>query len=98
MMKSRLFLLLAFMMMGMGIQAAEKHEAPIKHVTVFTNGAQVERTQSLNLTAGEQVVTFTVTLTLIANAELSRATASSSASVAQAIFCKRRNILTAPSV
>ena len=59
MMKSRLFLLLAFMMMGMGIQAAEKHEAPIKHVTVFTNGAQVERTQSLNLTAGEQVVTFT---------------------------------------
>ena len=47
------------MMMGMGIQAAEKHEAPIKHVTVFTNGAQVERTQSLNLTAGEQVVTFT---------------------------------------
>ncbi len=47
------------MMMGMGIQAAEKHEALIKHVTVFTNGAQVERTQSLNLTAGEQVVTFT---------------------------------------
>lgn len=46
-------------MMGMGIQAAEKHEAPIKHVTVFTNGAQVERTQSLNLTVGEQVVTFT---------------------------------------
>ena len=59
MMKSRLFLLLAFMMMGMGMQAAEKHEAPIKHVTLFTNGAQVERTQSLNLTAGEQVVTFT---------------------------------------
>lgn len=31
----------------------------IKHVTVFTNGAQLERTHSVNLTAGEQVITFT---------------------------------------
>ena len=51
--------MMAFLMVGMNILAADKHEAPIKHVTVFTNGAQVERTQSLNLTAGEQVITFT---------------------------------------
>jgi hypothetical protein len=31
----------------------------IKHVTVFTNGAQVERSHAMNLTAGEQVITFT---------------------------------------
>ena len=42
-----------------GVNANDKHEAPIKHVTVFVNGAQVEREQSLNLTAGEQVITFT---------------------------------------
>ena len=58
-MKTRFFLMMALLMMGVGIQAADKHEAPIKHVTVFTNGAQVERSQSLNLTAGEQVITFT---------------------------------------
>jgi len=33
--------------------------ADIKHVTVFTNGAQVERSHSMNLTAGEHVITFT---------------------------------------
>jgi hypothetical protein len=38
---------------------SQKLTAGIKHVTVFTNGAQVERTHSLNLTAGEQVITFT---------------------------------------
>ena len=37
----------------------KKVTANIKHVTVFTNGAQVERTHSINLTAGEQVITFT---------------------------------------
>ena len=37
----------------------KKVTASIKHVTVFTNGAQVERTHSINLTAGEQVITFT---------------------------------------
>jgi hypothetical protein len=37
----------------------KKLTAGIKHVTVFTNGAQVERTHSVNLTAGEQVITFT---------------------------------------
>ena len=58
-MKPKLLFLMALMMMGVAIHAADKHEAPIKHVTVFTTGAQVERTQSLNLTAGEQVITFT---------------------------------------
>lgn len=48
-----------FVATGLSAQAADKHNAPIKHVTVFANGAQVERSQSLNLTAGEQVVTFT---------------------------------------
>lgn len=31
----------------------------LDHVTVFTNGAQVERSHSMNIMAGEQVVTFT---------------------------------------
>ena len=50
---------MSFLMLGLSAQADDKHEAPIKHVTVFTNGAQVERAMTLNLTAGEQVVTFT---------------------------------------
>ena len=58
-MNNRSFLTLAFLLLAITIHAGDKHEAPIKHVTVFTNGAQVERTQSVNLTAGEQVVTFT---------------------------------------
>ena len=58
-MSNRAFLTLAFLLLAITIHAGDKHEAPIKHVTVFTNGAQVERTQSVNLTAGEQVVTFT---------------------------------------
>lgn len=37
----------------------QKFTAGIKHVTVFTNGAQVERTHAMNLTAGEHVITFT---------------------------------------
>ncbi len=39
--------------------AAEKHTASIERVTVFANGAQVVRTKSVQLVAGEQVVTFT---------------------------------------
>ena len=58
-MKTKWILMMAFLMTGMTILAADKHEAPIKQVTVFTNGAQVERSQSLNLTAGEQTITFT---------------------------------------
>lgn len=37
----------------------QKLTAGIKHVTVFTNGAQVERSHAVNLTAGEHVITFT---------------------------------------
>ena len=41
-------------------KAENKKVTPeLKHVTVFTNGAQVERTSSMNLLAGEQIVTFT---------------------------------------
>ena len=40
-------------------EAVEKHTASINKVTVFTNGAQVERSKSVVLVAGEQVVTFT---------------------------------------
>ncbi len=58
-MKTKWILMMAFLMTGMTILAADKHEAPIKQVTVFANGAQVERSQSLNLTAGEQTITFT---------------------------------------
>ena len=39
--------------------AAEKQTATIERITVFTNGAQVERAKSVSLVAGEQVVTFT---------------------------------------
>ena len=38
---------------------AEKYTAPIDRVTIFTNGAQVERSKSVQLTVGEQIVTFT---------------------------------------
>ena len=37
----------------------QKLTAGIQHVTVFTNGAQVERSHAVNLTAGEHVITFT---------------------------------------
>ena len=39
--------------------AADKQMADIQRVTVFVKGAQVERSASVQLTAGEQVVTFT---------------------------------------
>ncbi len=39
--------------------AADKHNATIDHVTIFANGAQVQRSKTVNLTEGEQVVTFT---------------------------------------
>ena len=41
------------------VMAAEKHTATIEHVTVFANGAQVVRSKSVQLTTGEQVITFT---------------------------------------
>ena len=37
----------------------EKVTADVNHVTIFTNGAQVERSKTLNLLAGEQTVVFT---------------------------------------
>ena len=58
-MKTRFLFLMSFLLPGLVALADDKHDAPIKHVTVFANGAQVERSMSLNLTAGEQVVTFT---------------------------------------
>ena len=58
-MKTRILFFMSFLMLGLGALADNKHDAPIKHVTVFANGAQVERSMSLNLTAGEQIITFT---------------------------------------
>lgn len=58
-MRKRLIFILTILLIGTTLYADNKHEAPIKHVTVFTNGAQVERSLTLNLTAGEQVITFT---------------------------------------
>ena len=40
-------------------EAVEKQTASINKVTVFTNGAQVERSKNVTLMPGEQVVTFT---------------------------------------
>ena len=39
--------------------AVDKQTTSINKITVFTNGAQVERSKSVNLISGEQVVTFT---------------------------------------
>ena len=58
-MKTRLIILITLLFVGIAAHAGDKNEPPIKHVTVFTTGAQVERSMSLNLTAGEQVITFT---------------------------------------
>lgn len=51
--------MLVAVMLPLTVAAADKHTATIDHVTIFTNGAQVERSKSVNLNAGEQVVTFT---------------------------------------
>ena len=40
-------------------KAVDKQTASVNKVTVFTNGAQVERSKSVVLVSGEQVVTFT---------------------------------------
>ena len=50
--------LLCLLTVGLAM-AAEKHTATIDRVTVYANGAQVVRSKSVQLTAGEQVVTFT---------------------------------------
>ena len=54
-----LMMVVALMMVTTANGESKKVTANIKHVTVFTNGAQVERTHSANLLAGEQVITFT---------------------------------------
>ena len=54
-----LMMVVALMMVTAANGENKKVTANIKHVTVFTNGAQIERTHSANLLAGEQVITFT---------------------------------------
>ena len=57
--KYRLFFTIAGLMMAVMTVAADKQTAPINRVTIFSNGAQVERSKTLQVIAGEQVVTFT---------------------------------------
>ena len=59
-MKTKIMIMTAALMFVMAANGDNKKVTPsIKHVTVFTNGAQVERSLSVNLLAGEQVITFT---------------------------------------
>ena len=59
-MKAKLITMAMALMFVTMAKAENKKVTPeLKHVTVFTNGAQVERTHSMNLLAGEQIVTFT---------------------------------------
>lgn len=59
-MKAKIMMMTAALMLVMAANGDNKKVTPsIKHVTVFTNGAQVERSLSVNLLAGEQVITFT---------------------------------------
>ena len=57
-MKKILAIFFAVTQMAGLTMAAEKHTASIDRVTVFANGAQVVRTKSVQVVAGEQVVTF----------------------------------------
>lgn len=59
-MKAKIMIMTTALMLVMTANGDNKKVTPsIKHVTVFTNGAQVERSLSVNLLAGEQVITFT---------------------------------------
>ena len=59
-MKAKIMMMTTALMLVMAANGDNKKVTPsIKHVTVFTNGAQVERSLSVNLLAGEQVITFT---------------------------------------
>jgi len=49
----------AALMMAAMAQAEKLTSAQVDRVTIFASGAQVERSKSVNLTAGEQVVTIT---------------------------------------
>jgi len=56
----RNLLMLTAMVVATSAQGQKEQITPkLNHVTVFTNGAQVERSHSMNIMAGEQVVTFT---------------------------------------
>ena len=53
-------MMIAFCLMAAVMtKAVDKQTASVNKVTVFTNGAQVERSKSVVLVPGEQVVTFT---------------------------------------
>lgn len=59
-MRNRMCLLaLVLTMMTVTWAQTKKVTAPIDRVTVFTNGAQVARSATVQLSAGEQVITFT---------------------------------------
>lgn len=59
-MKAKLITMAMALLLVVVAKAENKKVTPeLKHVTVFTNGAQVERTSSMNLLTGEQIVTFT---------------------------------------
>ena len=59
-MKAKLITMAMALLLVVVAKAENKKVTPeLKHVTVFTNGAQVERSKSVVLVAGEQVVTFT---------------------------------------
>jgi hypothetical protein len=59
-MKTRITLLAVGLLMVATVMGENKKVAAnLKHVTVFANGAQVERSYTANLMAGEQVITFT---------------------------------------
>ncbi len=58
-MKKHFFLTLLALLTVMTGMAAEKQTAQVERVTIYTNGAQVTRTKNVQLTAGEQVITFT---------------------------------------
>lgn len=58
-MKHLLAMAMALMLVTVAKAENKKVTPELNHVTVFTNGAQVERTHSMNLMAGEQIVTFT---------------------------------------
>lgn len=59
-MKIKGLLMIAALMVSVVVCAQkEKVTADVNRVTIFTNGAQVERSKTLNLLAGEQTVVFT---------------------------------------
>lgn len=55
----RIMMIATCLMTAVMAIAVDKQTTSINKITVFTNGAQVERSKSVNLISGEQVVTFT---------------------------------------